>query len=123
MNAVTGVAIITQAITVISVYPLIILANIPLLLADSPRLLFHPPPSAPWYNSPPVRRLFHNWRENTLSLDEAIGTGNKCRLSSPRISWTAPLLSRGKQRDWNFQLVNNRFHRGDQQSFGGNLWQ
>jgi hypothetical protein len=65
MNAVTGVAIMTQAITVIIIivmkgYPLIILAINPLLLADSPGLLFQPPPSAPWYNRPPVRRLFHN---------------------------------------------------------------
>jgi hypothetical protein len=65
MNAVTGVTIIAQVIMVIIIivikgYPLITLAIKPLLLADSPRLLFQPPPNAPWYSKPPVRRLFHN---------------------------------------------------------------
>jgi hypothetical protein len=65
MNAVTGVTIMTQAIIVIIImvmkgYPLITLAINPLLLADNPRLLFQPPPNAPWYSRPPVRRLFHN---------------------------------------------------------------
>jgi hypothetical protein len=63
MKAVTGVAISIQVIIaniVTAGNPHINLANIPLLLADRPRLLFHPPPKEPWYNNPPVSLLLHN---------------------------------------------------------------
>jgi hypothetical protein len=86
-----------QAITAIIIVtvkgkPFMNLANRPVLLADNPRLLFHPPANAPWYIMPPVRRDLHNWIEKTLSCEETMGRGNKCLLSTPKISCTAPSL-------------------------------